>query len=68
MVAIKGERAPDEIRECRRGMTALGVVDVRVVQCGADYLSPPATVVMATRGKKVPARGRSHQKLDREKL
>jgi 16S rRNA (guanine527-N7)-methyltransferase len=68
MVAMKGERAPDEIRECRRGMTALGVVDVRVVQCGADYLSPPATVVMATRGKKVPARGRSHQKLDREKL
>jgi 16S rRNA (guanine527-N7)-methyltransferase len=68
MVAMKGERAPDEIRKCRRGMTALGAADVRVVQCGADYLSPPATVVMATRGKKVPAQGRSHQKLDREKL
>jgi 16S rRNA (guanine527-N7)-methyltransferase len=68
MVAMKGERAADEIREYRRGMTALGAVDVRVVQCGADYLSPPGTVVMATCGKKIPIRGLPRRKLNRERL
>jgi 16S rRNA (guanine527-N7)-methyltransferase len=68
MVAIKGERAPDEIREHRRGMTALGAADVRVVQCGANYLSPPATVVVATRGKKAPARSRPRRRSNRESL
>ncbi len=50
MVAIKGERAEDEIHEHRRVMTSLGAVDVRVMRCGADYLQPPATVVVAGRG------------------
>ena len=50
MVAIKGESAEDEIREHRRVMTSLGAVDVRVMRCGADYLEPPATVVVAGRG------------------
>jgi 16S rRNA (guanine527-N7)-methyltransferase len=68
MVAIKGERAPDEIREHRRGMTALGAADVRVVECGANYLSPPATVVVATRGHKAPTRGLPRRKSDRERL
>ena len=49
MVAIKGERAADEIQEHRRVMTALGAVDVRVMRCGADYLDPPATAVVARR-------------------
>lgn len=49
MLALKGERADDEIREHRRGMAALGAVDVRVMKCGADYLDPPATVVVARR-------------------
>jgi len=49
MVAIKGERAEEEIREHRRGMAALGAVDVRVMKCGADYLDPPATAVVARR-------------------
>jgi 16S rRNA (guanine527-N7)-methyltransferase len=49
MIAIKGERAPEEVEEHRRGMAALGVVDVRVVTCGASYLRPPATVVVAHR-------------------
>ena len=44
MLAIKGERAEDEIHEHRRVMTSLGAVDVRVMRCGADYLNPPATV------------------------
>jgi 16S rRNA (guanine527-N7)-methyltransferase len=51
MVAIKGERAPDEVQEHRRVMAALGAVDVRVVTCGANYLRPPSTVVLARRGK-----------------
>ena len=54
MVAIKGERAPDEVHQHRRVMTALGAKDVRVVECGVNYLSPPATVVVARRGKQPP--------------
>ena len=50
MVAIKGEQAPDEVRQHRRVMEAMGAVDVRVVTCGANYLRPPATVVLARRG------------------
>jgi 16S rRNA (guanine527-N7)-methyltransferase len=59
MVAIKGERAPEEVEAHRRGMVASGAVDVRVVTCGANYLRPPATVVLARRGRQArqkPAR------------
>jgi 16S rRNA (guanine527-N7)-methyltransferase len=56
MLAIKGERAPDEVQQHRRVMTALGAVDVRVVTCGANYLRPPATVVVARRGKQTRRR------------
>ena len=51
MLAIKGERAPDEVQQHRRVMVAMGAVDVRVVTCGANYLRPPSTVVLARRGK-----------------
>ncbi|HJT95109.1 MAG TPA: 16S rRNA (guanine(527)-N(7))-methyltransferase RsmG [Mycobacterium sp.] len=64
MLAIKGERADDEIREHRRVMGALGAVDERVVRCGADYLNPPATVVVARRAEpsRTPKRtGRSRR-------
>jgi 16S rRNA (guanine527-N7)-methyltransferase len=50
MLAIKGERAEDEINEHRRVMIAAGALDARVVKCGADYLDPPVTVVVARRG------------------
>ena len=50
MVAIKGEHAPDEVQQHRRVMEAAGAVDVRVVTCGANYLRPPVTVVLARRG------------------
>jgi 16S rRNA (guanine527-N7)-methyltransferase len=50
MVAIKGERAPEEVEAHRRVMEASGAVDVRVVTCGANYLRPAATVVLARRG------------------
>lgn len=58
MIAIKGERAPAEVEEHRRGTAALNAVDVRVVTCGASYLRPPATVVVAqraTRSRRGPA-------------
>jgi 16S rRNA (guanine527-N7)-methyltransferase len=56
MLALKGERAAEEIRAHRRVMASLGAVDVRVVTCCADYLDPPATVVVARRGAPAPAR------------
>ncbi|BBY39854.1 ribosomal RNA small subunit methyltransferase G [Mycobacterium mantenii] len=51
MLAIKGERASDEVEQYRRVMAASGAADVRVVTCGANYLRPPATVVSVRRGK-----------------
>jgi 16S rRNA (guanine527-N7)-methyltransferase len=54
MVAIKGERAEEEVREHRRVMASFGAVDARVMRCGADYLDPPATAVVARR--EAPAR------------
>ena len=62
MLAIKGERAEDEVRDHSRSMAALGVTDVRVNRCGAQYVDPPATVVVGfrsmPRGKR-PSSGRS---------
>jgi 16S rRNA (guanine527-N7)-methyltransferase len=57
MLAIKGERAPEELEQYRRVMTASGAVDARVVTCGASYLHPAATVVSARRAK--PSRRKS---------
>ncbi len=51
MLAIKGERASEEVEHYRRVMAASGAADVRVVTCGANYLRPPATVVSARRGQ-----------------
>ena len=59
MVAIKGERAEEEIREHRRVMASLGAVDVRVMRCGADYLDPPVTAVVARRESTVRVVNRS---------
>jgi 16S rRNA (guanine527-N7)-methyltransferase len=56
MLAMKGERAPVELEEHRRVMIALGADDMRVVRCGVNYLSPPATVVVAVRRE--PGRAR----------
>ncbi len=49
MLALKGERATDEVAEHRAAMAKLGARDIEVVRCGASYLSPPTTVVCATR-------------------
>ncbi|MBS4728117.1 16S rRNA (guanine(527)-N(7))-methyltransferase RsmG [Mycobacterium sp. SM1] len=50
MIAIKGERAPDEVRQYRRVMRALGADDVRLERCGANYLCRPVVAVVARRG------------------
>lgn len=63
MVAIKGERAPEEVEAHRRVMAALGALDVRVVTCGGNYLHPPSTVVLARRGK--PSRQKPGRMADR---
>jgi len=68
MVAIKGERAPDELLEHRRVMTKLGATDARVVECGVSYLSPPTTVVVAWRGKPESAGQPSRRRSKRESL
>lgn len=49
MLALKGERAADEVAEHATAMARLGARDIEVVRCGASYLSPPTTVVCATR-------------------
>ena len=55
MLALKGERADDEVAEHRAAMTKLGAVDIRVLRCGSDYLNPPTTVVEAVRSEQRPA-------------
>ena len=63
MLALKGERAAEEIVEHERALSSLGAVDVKVVKCGVDYLTPPVTVVEARRGSGRASRaGRSRRK------
>ncbi|MGZ8801086.1 MAG: 16S rRNA (guanine(527)-N(7))-methyltransferase RsmG [Mycobacterium sp.] len=50
MLAIKGERAEEEIREHRRAMARLGVTEVKVMRCGAQFVDPPVTVVVGSQG------------------
>jgi 16S rRNA (guanine527-N7)-methyltransferase len=68
MLAIKGERAPDEVHEHRRVMTELGAADARVVECGVSFLSPPTSVVVARRDKPERVRNSSRRRSSRESL
>ncbi|MBO0680054.1 16S rRNA (guanine(527)-N(7))-methyltransferase RsmG [Mycolicibacterium sp. S2-37] len=61
MLALKGERADTEVDDHRRAMERAGAEDVGVVRCGAGYLSPPATVVVARRGTPTRGSGRSQR-------
>ncbi len=70
MLALKGDRAEDEVVEWRQSLTRLGVSHVEVKRCGVKYLDPPTTVVVAVRGrgatpaeKKLP--GRSTRRSER---
>jgi 16S rRNA (guanine527-N7)-methyltransferase len=68
LLAIKGERAPEEVDEHRRVMAKLGAADARVVECGVSLLSPPTTVVVARREKPDRARNSSRRRSNRESL
>ena len=68
LLAIKGERAPDEVLEHRRGMATLGAADARVVECGVSFLSPPTLVVVARRDKSEATRNASRRRSSRESL
>lgn len=59
MLALKGERAEEEIVEHQRALSSLGAVDVEVVKCGGDYLTPPVTVVVARRGARTKPTNRA---------
>lgn len=65
MIAMKGERAEEEVIEGRRGMASLGATDVRVMRCGESYSDPPATVVIAVRGERVPGGKKSTRTSER---
>lgn len=52
MVAMKGERAAEEIGEHRQALTVTGFDGVHVAVCGVDYVDPPATVVIGSLVKK----------------
>ncbi|OSC33171.1 16S rRNA (guanine(527)-N(7))-methyltransferase RsmG [Mycolicibacillus koreensis] len=65
MLAIKGEQAAGEVAEHRRGMAALGAEDVRVVKCGEAFLTVPATVVIAVRGRSSGGRPRPAKRAGR---
>ena len=66
LLAIKGERAPEEVDEHRRGMAKLGATDARVVECGGGLVSPPTTVVVARWEKPERARKSSRRRSNRE--
>lgn len=59
MLAMKGERAEEEVSEARRVMTSLGATDVRVVRCGVSFSNPAVTVVSAVRSERKPGRARA---------
>ena len=65
MLAMKGERADEEVDEGRRGMASLGATDVRVVKCGESYSNPPVTVVIAVRGERAPGGKRTTRTSER---
>jgi 16S rRNA (guanine527-N7)-methyltransferase len=62
MLAIKGDRATEELSAGRRSMAALGAVDARVVRCGESLVSPPTTVVVAVRGERSTRPGRAPER------
>jgi 16S rRNA (guanine527-N7)-methyltransferase len=57
MLAMKGERASSEVQEHRRAMISLGAADVKVMECGVTYLTPPVTVVVAVKASRPAGSG-----------
>lgn len=59
MIAIKGERAEDEVLKEYRAMTVLGATDIKVVPCGSRYSDCQTTAVVATIAQHKSTRSRS---------
>lgn len=66
LLAIKGARAHDEVREHRPVLTKLGATDARVVECGVNLLTPPTTVVVARRHNTESVRNSTRRRSSRE--
>ncbi len=49
LLALKGERAEDEVGEHAAEIRRLGGVDIDVIRCGVDVIDEPATVVVVRR-------------------
>lgn len=68
MLALKGERAESELEDSQRILRNLGAEGMRVVRCGAGYVEPLTTVVVAERamrgveGRRGPAGRRSDRR------
>lgn len=66
-MAMKGERAEEEVGEAKSALASLGATDVRVMRCGVSYSSPPVTVVIAVRGERTPDRRRPQRAAERRR-
>ncbi|GGC64112.1 ribosomal RNA small subunit methyltransferase G [Hoyosella rhizosphaerae] len=62
VVAIKGASVQDEIDRDRKGFRSLGVSDVEIVQCGADVLDVPTTVVRIRKEQRQRSRHREQKR------
>jgi 16S rRNA (guanine527-N7)-methyltransferase len=51
LLAIKGERAEEEVARLRQNWARIGAGNIEVVRCGRDYLDPPATVVVVEKNQ-----------------
>jgi 16S rRNA (guanine527-N7)-methyltransferase len=51
LLAIKGERAEEEVARLSRNRARVGAGKIEVVRCGRDYLDPPATVVVVEKNQ-----------------
>ena len=60
LLAIKGQRATQELDDARAELRRLDAASWRVDRCGVGLLDPPTTVVVVTRGRggdgRAPAR------------
>lgn len=62
MIALKGERAEDELIESRAVLVGLGAKELRVVKCGEGRVNPLTTVVVAERGLRRDEGRRRHRR------
>ncbi len=51
LLALKGDRADDEVADARSALTAWGATEIDVVSCGLGVVDPPTTVVRVLRGQ-----------------